>query len=35
MKLVVVGIIFKTVDRLLPVGRQNVTVVAIETLAHL
>ena len=35
MELVVMGLIFEAVDSLLPIGCQNITVVAIEALANL
>ena len=35
MKLVVMGLIFETVNGLLPISRQNIAVVAIEALANL
>lgn len=35
MELVVVGLIFEAVDGLLPIGCQNIAVVAIEALANL
>ncbi len=35
MELVVVGFILKVIDSLLPIGRQNITIVAIKPLTNL